>query len=787
MSLTDLGGIFQGAAAPAQIQGQQLQNQQNALQLQIQRNSLNALRGVDWTNPDSINNALAGSVRAGNLTQAAALQNLAWTAYAQQSRRTALSGLFGGGDTSEAQPAPQPQQQQWSPSPQERAEYQEIDKDLTTLNGIQDPGARQAMTTSMGLKYAGKGYDPALIHEVLGDTSPPAISAHQQYFAKLSDWQPGDPVPPHPTGNAASKAYLAQNQDVLDNERVRQSLIGLGILTGDPTEMVKALTAGRYTGAAAPGSVIYQMGQPTSAVPTKLVPGEEIANPVSGQVTQRNPLAPTFEQVQPANRAVVFQPETGATYEPGGAPLGPAPAAPAGAVPSPAAAPGAGAAPATAGLIGANGRLNPTAFFNSFVAPHEGGLNPSDMNGYPSNFGINQQANPEVDVKKLTQAGAANIFANKYYPSSANLSPALAAVNSDTNFLNEVKARQFLKESGGDWRRYMQLRENWLNQLAKTPDGQKYGRAWAKRDTDLINVATQLETGRGGAPAAGAAPAAPIGAAPAQAAPAAAPPLNPTPQGAAQAAAMLAPKYAAPPGRQAGPISGYQVQDIPPQQAIQMGLAPGRWQRTPAGELRMASKPPEGDVERVNNMGVGLQTLQELEQNQATFADLNRQRATGLGYAHPDVLGLDIPNPLRAYGTATDPVLGRMEAMSNAQTMMVKPQNIGRILTAELPIWSHSTQSLDKGGDVNQSILDETHRSRMLMAAKHSFFQTWLYQNGNLNGADEAFNDWWGKAQPPVQGQGVAAPSAQFSHTATNAKGERMGFNGTAWVPLPAR
>ncbi len=193
------------------------------------------------------------------------------------------------------------------------------------------------------------------------------------------------------------------------------------------------------------------------------------------------------------------------TYLPGGVTLG-APVAPTGAH---------GAVPA--GVIGTDGRLDPVAFYNAFTGPHEGGYAAHDANGAPVNHGINQSANPGVDVANLTLPQAAQIFANKYYPKdAANLPPALAAVYADTAFINPQRAQQFLQQSGGDPVKYMQLRQAWMSNLVQSDPTkyQKYARAWNNRNNDLTAFSQNLAQG---APAA--ATAAPVAGAPAGIAP----------------------------------------------------------------------------------------------------------------------------------------------------------------------------------------------------------------------------------------------------------------------------
>ena len=128
----------------------------------------------------------------------------------------------------------------------------------------------------------------------------------------------------------------------------------------------------------------------------------------------------------------------------------------------------------------------------SFTLKAEGGLNPADTNGTPSNFGINQASHPGIDVTKLTQAQAAAIYKKDYWDfiggdALAAKNPALAIVAFDTTVLNKSKGREFLEKSGGDPAKYMALREEFLASLiAKDPA--KYGpykKAWETRNAEL--------------------------------------------------------------------------------------------------------------------------------------------------------------------------------------------------------------------------------------------------------------------------------------------------------------
>ena len=197
--------------------------------------------------------------------------------------------------------------------------------------------------------------------------------------------------------------------------------------------------------------------------------------------------------------------------------------------PAPAAAPGATAQPD--GSIPASGSVMSQAI--GFTLKHEGGLNKADTNGTASNFGINQAAHPEIDVKTLTKEKAAGIYQKDYWQkiggdAIAAKSPGLAIAAMDTAALAGVgKAQELLAKAGGDAAKFMDLRESFLAGLLKSNPA-KYGAyagAWSSRNADL-RTAISAGGGRGlinppaVVPDAGAAPAASL---PAPAAPAISP------------------------------------------------------------------------------------------------------------------------------------------------------------------------------------------------------------------------------------------------------------------------
>lgn len=125
-----------------------------------------------------------------------------------------------------------------------------------------------------------------------------------------------------------------------------------------------------------------------------------------------------------------------------------------------------------------------------FVMNHEGGFVPNDSGKGPTNFGINQESNPDIDVKNLTQDQARDIIKTRYSDAiGADRMPAgLAAVAVDSAVNMGVhKTQQLLAQSDGDPNTLIQLRRQEYNRLA-TENPEKYGdklAGWNARLDDL--------------------------------------------------------------------------------------------------------------------------------------------------------------------------------------------------------------------------------------------------------------------------------------------------------------
>lgn len=130
-------------------------------------------------------------------------------------------------------------------------------------------------------------------------------------------------------------------------------------------------------------------------------------------------------------------------------------------------------------------------FYVNFLAAHEGGWTADDGNGSPANFGVNQGANPDLDVLNLTQTDAKQILHDRYWVASgADRLPApLAAIHGDTAINLGVRtANEFLALSGGDPEAYLELRDQKYQAIAEAdPEKAKYLPIWLSRNDDLRN------------------------------------------------------------------------------------------------------------------------------------------------------------------------------------------------------------------------------------------------------------------------------------------------------------
>lgn len=127
---------------------------------------------------------------------------------------------------------------------------------------------------------------------------------------------------------------------------------------------------------------------------------------------------------------------------------------------------------------------------DAFVAGQEGGYTGNDNNHGPTNFGINSQANPDIDVSKLTPEQAAGVRKSRYWDAIHGdaLSPALQPVA--YNFAIQAgpgAANNLLQQANGDPAKFNDLAKAYY---ASIPPDKANGNtaAWQQRSDQALQV-----------------------------------------------------------------------------------------------------------------------------------------------------------------------------------------------------------------------------------------------------------------------------------------------------------
>lgn len=126
------------------------------------------------------------------------------------------------------------------------------------------------------------------------------------------------------------------------------------------------------------------------------------------------------------------------------------------------------------------------AAVNFVIDDVEGGdqLVPNDNGRGATRFGINQSANPDLDVNNLTRRQAVNRYRARYWDAIGGdgLPPAVALVAFDAAVNQGVdNARRWLAQSGGDVEKLLSLREGAYRDLANNPAQAKNLKGWLAR------------------------------------------------------------------------------------------------------------------------------------------------------------------------------------------------------------------------------------------------------------------------------------------------------------------
>lgn len=132
------------------------------------------------------------------------------------------------------------------------------------------------------------------------------------------------------------------------------------------------------------------------------------------------------------------------------------------------------------------------------VLKAEGGFVANDAGKGPTNFGINQTANPDLDVKNITREQAKQRYSEKYWNAinGDNLPPQMAYLgfNASVN-MGSDRANKLLEQSGGDPEKFVALQKEAYRSIAKNnPEKAKYLDEWMSR-TDKFAEQSQAYAG----------------------------------------------------------------------------------------------------------------------------------------------------------------------------------------------------------------------------------------------------------------------------------------------------
>ena len=194
---------------------------------QAVQGGIRALQGVDLNDPDSMNQALQGSIRAGAVDQATALQNLAYTRLRVEALHklpgqiaAAQSFLMNGADQSQQ---PQPQQQQPPANPQLADFHADATATAQRLMASNDPVEKQAIADDATARYKAMGFSENDIKADLGDLSVPHLQqVHDKHLAAYS-------AAAAPPAGPGQNTYTSTDAALNRSERARQLIASGGV------------------------------------------------------------------------------------------------------------------------------------------------------------------------------------------------------------------------------------------------------------------------------------------------------------------------------------------------------------------------------------------------------------------------------------------------------------------------------------------------------------------------------------------------------------------------------
>lgn len=343
-------------------------------------------------------------------------------------------------------------------------------------------------------------------------------------------------------------------------------------------------------------------------------------------------------------------------------------------------------------IRGAGGATDPDTILDRLLE-REGGFVASDgRSGAPANFGINQRANPDIDVRNLTPERARSIYQERYIAPIVNAGvsgPALEAVIDFGVNAGVNRSLEFWRQSGGDIEKFNELR---LSHYRSLPDYAQNGRSWERR------VAETTPGQRGSSvPVGGGARVVASGSG-------------------GQAARLLTEEEKRAQGLPIGGVYERQA-DGSTRQITPPGAGGGRGGGSLDATTRGALQAARNAAEAARDRAAAAQR----------FVELNRQRATGPGAR--------VAGPL----LSVDPVYGEMRAIGAKLVPGEREPGSGTMSDRDVALYREAVIGVQNPGPTNAALARVITAQARRDSEYAAFLDEYATRNGSIAGATE---DW---------------------------------------------
>lgn len=334
------------------------------------------------------------------------------------------------------------------------------------------------------------------------------------------------------------------------------------------------------------------------------------------------------------------------------------------------------------------------------ILQREGGFVARDgRSGAPANFGINQRANPDIDVANLTRPQAEQIYRERYINPivQAGVSgPALEAVIDFGVNAGVQRSLDFWRRSGGDIGRFNELR---LQHYRSLPDYQQNGRSWERRVAETTPASVDT---RGGS----------------------------------RVVAQ-------------GENRGSQVSFLSPEEKQSLGLpANGVYQRDREGKVTQVAGSGSRDTNlnqtdqrRISASISSAESASALANDARRFVELNRRAGTNpiVGAAGPVA--------------SLNPTYAEMRAIQSRMAPLMREAGSGAMSDRDVSLFLRSIPSIGNPTETNVALASVIQAGAQRAQDRVAFLEDYAQKNGNLLGAQEQWNRYT-RANPLFEERG---------------------------------